>query len=87
VWIFFGVWFVMMIDAPIKSVQLIWIIILSAVVSTILIIAFVADYTILPYLDCRYRAAFFPGDRLAAELTQRFHTATGGPLRYVIGSI
>ena len=39
-------------------------------------------------LDHRYRAAFFPGDALAATLTQRFHAATGGKkLRYVIGSM
>jgi len=35
----------------------------------------------------RYRAVFFPGDKLGEELTQRFRAATGTPLRYVIGSM
>ena len=53
-----------------------------------LALAFIADYTVLPLLDHRYRAAFFPGDKLAATLTQKFHAATGGKkLRYVIGSM
>jgi hypothetical protein len=57
------------------------------VVFAIFAMVFVVNYTVLPYLDHRYRAAFFPGDRLAAELSQRFHQATGRPLRYVIGSM
>jgi hypothetical protein len=53
-----------------------------------LAIVFLANYTVLPLLDHRYRAAFFPGDQLGAQLTQRFHDATGGSkLRYVIGSM
>jgi Dolichyl-phosphate-mannose-protein mannosyltransferase len=87
VWIFFGAWFVIKSEAVIKTVQLIWVVTLWTVVSTIFVIAFIADYTILPYLDHRYRAALFPGEELAAELTQRFHAATGEPLRYVIGTM
>ena len=30
---------------------------------------------------------FYPGDKLAAVLTQRFHDATGTKLRYVIGAM
>jgi hypothetical protein len=53
-----------------------------------LMLVFIADYTIMPLLDHRYRTAFFPGDKLAAEMTARFHAATGGrKLRYVIGSM
>ena len=58
-----------------------------AVVFTIFVIAFVANYRVLPYFDHRYRAALFPGDRLGAALTARFHDATGAPLRYVIGTM
>jgi 4-amino-4-deoxy-L-arabinose transferase-like glycosyltransferase len=59
-----------------------------AVVFVLLALAFTADYTVLPVLDHRYRAAFFPGDALATDLTQRFHDATGGKrLSYVIGSM
>ena len=52
-----------------------------------LVFAFVVNYTVLPSIDHRYRAAFFPGERLATELTQRFRAATGVPLSYVIGSM
>jgi hypothetical protein len=51
-------------------------------------VAFIANYLVLPRLDHRYRAVLFPGDKLGATLTTRFHEATGGtPLRYVIGSM
>ena len=59
-----------------------------AAVFILLALVFTADYTVAPLIDHRYRAAFFPGDALAADLTQRFHDATGGKkLRYVIGSM
>src|SRR5262249_60034653 len=32
-----------------------------------------------------YRAIHFPGRALAAEITQRWHEATGQPLAYVVG--
>jgi hypothetical protein len=57
-------------------------------VFTIFVVAFIANYLVLPRLDHRYRAVLFPGDKLGATLTTRFHEATGGtPLRYVIGSM
>src|SRR5262249_58548864 len=49
--------------------------------------AFIADYTVLPSIDHRYRAAFFPGDRLADEIDRRFRAATGTPLRYVVATM
>jgi hypothetical protein len=52
-----------------------------------LIAAFCADYLILPRYDHRYRAAFFPGDLLAAAITQRFEQATGKPPAYIIASM
>jgi hypothetical protein len=58
-----------------------------AVVFTIFVVAFVANYLVLPYFDHRYRAALFPGDQLGAALTARFHDGTGAPLRYVIGTM
>ena len=48
-----------------------------AAVFAILALAFVINYTVLPRLDHRYRAEFYPGDALGAALTQRFHAATG----------
>src|SRR5258706_466750 len=41
----------------------------------------------LPFVDPRYRASLFPGDRLGAEISTRFRAATGAPLAYVIGSM
>jgi hypothetical protein len=56
-------------------------------VFVIFIVVFVADYAVLPFVDHRYRAVLFPGDALGSTLTQRFHAATGAPLRYVIGTM
>jgi hypothetical protein len=56
-------------------------------VFAIFVVIFAANYSVLPYLDHRYRAVFFPGDKLGETLTERFHAATGAKLRYVIGSM
>jgi hypothetical protein len=56
-------------------------------VLAIFALVFLVNYSVLPLLDHRYRAVFYPGDKLAATLTQRFHDATGMPLRYVVGSM
>ena len=61
--------------------------VLWTLVFTILSLAFVADYTLLPSLDHRYRAAFYPGSQLAAAVTQRFKAMTGREPAYVIASI
>ena len=58
-----------------------------SVVFAIFALVFIANYSVLPSFDHRYRAVFFPGDALGAALTQRFHAATGQPLRYVIGTM
>src|SRR5262249_34040098 len=50
-------------------------------------IVFAASYSVLPAIDHRYRAVFYPGDRLADELARRFRAATGAPLVYVIGTM
>lgn len=58
-----------------------------AAVFVIYVGAFIVDYTLLPNIDHRYRAAFFPGDVLSAEITQRFRAATGRDPAYVIASM
>jgi len=58
-----------------------------AAVFAIFVIVFAVNYTVLPLIDHRYRAVFFPGNTLAAALTQRFHDATGQKLDYVVGSM
>jgi hypothetical protein len=87
-WCFVGLWIVMVSPAALDTARLRRVIAAWSAVAVALVIAFAADYTVLPLLDHRGRAAFFPGDRLAAQLTERFHAATGGKkLDYVIGSM
>jgi hypothetical protein len=87
-WLFLGLWIVLWVPSALDALRLRRIVATWAAVFILLALAFVADYTVLPRLDHRYRAAFFPGDALAADLTQRFHEATGGKaLRYVVGSM
>jgi hypothetical protein len=87
-WIFVGLWIVLFAPNARELRRLRRTVAAWAAVFVALAIAFTADYTVLPLLDHRYRAAFFPGDALAAALTQRFHAATGDQkLRYVIGTM
>jgi 4-amino-4-deoxy-L-arabinose transferase-like glycosyltransferase len=87
-WIFVGLWIVLFAPSAHELRRLRRTVATWAMVFVALAIAFTADYSVLPLLDHRYRAAFFPGDALAAALTQRFHDATGDKkLRYVIGTM
>jgi hypothetical protein len=86
-WLFLGLWIVITIGAVIDRPRLARITAIWAIVFAGLAGAFIADYAVLPSIDHRYRAAFFPGDRLAAEIDNRFRAATGTPLRYVIASM
>ena len=87
-WLFCGLWIVLFVPRPLEVARLTRIVIAWSAVFAGLALAFTADSTVLPLIDHRYRAAFFPGDALAATLTPRFHAATGGkPLRYVVGSM
>jgi 4-amino-4-deoxy-L-arabinose transferase-like glycosyltransferase len=87
-WLFGGLWIVLFVPRPLDVARLTRVVVAWGAVSAALVLAFTADYTVLPLIDHRYRAAFFPGSALAARLTPRFHAATGGkPLRYVVGSM
>ena len=87
-WLFCGLWVVLFRPRPLEPARLTRVVIAWSAVFAALALAFTADYTVLPLLDHRYRAAFFPGDALAETLTPRFHAATGGKkLRYVVGSM
>jgi hypothetical protein len=86
-WLFLGLWIVMTVAAVIDRRRLARITAIWAVVFVGLGAVFIADYTVLPRIDQRYRAAFFPGDRLSAEIVERFRAATGAPLRYVVASM
>jgi hypothetical protein len=87
-WLVLGLWIVLFVPRPIETPRLKRIVASWSAFFVALALAFICDYTVLPPLDHRYRAAFFPGDELAAVLTRHFHDATGGmKLRYVIGSM
>ena len=86
-WLFLGLWLVMAARVSLDTARLTRIVGAWAVVFTVFVVAFVANYLVLPYFDHRYRAALFPGDRLGAALTARFHEATGAQLHYVIGTM
>jgi hypothetical protein len=86
-WLFIGLWTVMMARVTFDTDRMARITAAWATVFVIFVVAFVADYAVLPFIDHRYRAVLFPGDALGADLTQRFHDATGAPLRYVIGTM
>ena len=86
-WLYLGLWLVLASPAALDAGGLARIVAAWAVVFAIFAAVFVANYSVLPYFDHRYRAVFFPGDRLGEILTQRFHDATGQGLRYVIGTM
>ena len=86
-WLFLGLWLVIGARVNLHTARLGRIVGAWAVVFTIFVVAFIANYLVLPPLDHRYRAVLFPGDRLGKTLTARFHDTTGTPLRYVIGSM
>ena len=86
-WLFLGLWIVMFAPVALDRVRLVRIGALWAAVFTILAIAFIADYTVLPRIDHRYRSAFYPGGDLAAAVTQRFEAAAGRPPAYIVASM
>ena len=86
-WLFLGLWIVMVAPAQAAGARLARLGVLWAIVFAVLVLAFVADYAVLPNFDRRYRAAFFPGDRLSAAIVQRFEQATGRQPAYIIASM
>jgi Dolichyl-phosphate-mannose-protein mannosyltransferase len=86
-WLFLGLWIVLAARNAIEPARLARIGAVWAAVFVLFSLAFVTSYAVLPGIDHRYRAVFFPGDRLADELARRFRAATGSPLTYVIGDM
>jgi hypothetical protein len=84
-WLFLGLWIVM--QAPIAGERLGRAAMAWAAVFWLFAVVFFASYAVMPSFDGRYRAVFFPGDRLGAELSQRFRAATGQPLAYVVADM
>jgi 4-amino-4-deoxy-L-arabinose transferase-like glycosyltransferase len=86
-WLFLGLWIVLQARGTIEPSRLARIGALWLTIFSVFAIAFVLNYSLLPRIDHRYRAVFYPGEQLANELARRFRAATGRPLDYVIGSM
>lgn len=86
-WLFLGLWIVLSVRTAIEPARLGRVAGVWAGVFSLFAIAFAASYSVLPAFDHRYRAVFYPGDRLADELARRFRAATGRPLTYVVGTM
>lgn len=86
-WLFLGLWIVLAADAPMDRARTSRFATLWAWVFAGFAVAFLVAYAALPAYDGRYRAVFFPGDRLGAEISTRFRVTTGRPLAYVVGTM
>jgi 4-amino-4-deoxy-L-arabinose transferase-like glycosyltransferase len=86
-WLYLGLWIVLRLRTLLDRARLARVVAAWAAVFAVFAIVFMVNYSVLPLFDHRYRAVFYPGDKLAAALTQRFHDATSTPLRYVVGSM
>ena len=86
-WLFLGLWMVLYAPRALEPARLARIGALWAAVFVLFAVVFAVSYSVLPAIDHRYRAVFFPGDRLADELALRYRAATGRPLVYVVGSM
>jgi hypothetical protein len=86
-WLFLGTWLVLQGRYLLDDTRLARILLTWAVVFSCLAAAFVIGYGVQPRYDHRDRAVFFPGAGLGQQISQRFTSATGEPLRYVVGSM
>ena len=86
-WMYLGLWIVLVPGAAIDRLRFVKVATTWAIVFTIFAAVFFASYAIMPLYDGRYRAVFFPGDKLGAELSTRYRALTQRPLSYVIGSM
>jgi hypothetical protein len=86
-WLFLGLWVVLVVRSTLDNVCMTRLVSVWAGVFALFAIVFFANYAILPQFDHRYRAVFFPGDRLGAELSARYRALTGRALVYVIGTM
>jgi len=86
-WLFLGLWVVIATGPATEWARARRVVLAWGAVTALYAVAFVLQYGVLPFVDHRYRASLFPGDRLGAEISTRFRAATGAPLAYVIGSM
>jgi hypothetical protein len=86
-WLFLGLWIVMMVPRAIEQIRAIRVVAVWGVVSAVYAVVFIVQYAVLPHIGHRYRASVFPGDRLGVHVAEGFKAVTGQPLAYVIGSM
>ena len=86
-WLYLGLWLVMIAKRALDAKRFARVLATWAIVFVCLATAFALNYEVLPRFDHRYRAAHYPGQTLATEVSQRFRAATGQPLAYVIGEM
>jgi hypothetical protein len=86
-WLFLGLWVVLKAQTAVAGVRLRRIALAWGGVFVLFAAAFIVNYSVLPRFDHRYRAVFYPGDRLGAEMSARFRALTGKPLAYVIATM
>ena len=86
-WLYLGLWLILAARRTIEGARLARIVITWAIVFSVLALAFIANYHVLPRFDHRYRAVFFPGAALGREISQKYRAATGKPIAYVIGEM
>jgi hypothetical protein len=86
-WLFLGLWIVMFVAPALDAGRVKHAITVWGAVFALLAIAFIVNYSVLPSIDHRFRAVFYPGEKLGLCLADRFRAATGHKLRYVIGSM
>jgi hypothetical protein len=86
-WLFLGPWIVVSVSSRVDRACLMRLAGTWATVTALYAASFVFQYTVLPYFDHRYRAVLFPGDRLAEQVSARFHAQAGAPLAYVVGTM
>src|ERR1019366_5994351 len=68
-WLFVGVWLVMVARRMLDQRRLGRVLIIWAGVSGCLAVAFAGNYGVLPHYDHRYRAVFYPGDAFGREIS------------------
>lgn len=86
-WLFLGCWIVVSVSSRIDRASMVRLAGVWGAVTACYVSSFVAQYAVLPHFNHRYRAVLFPGERLAQEISARYHAQTGSPLRYVVSGM
>jgi 4-amino-4-deoxy-L-arabinose transferase-like glycosyltransferase len=84
-WNFIGLYAVAILRPSFDAMRVRRFIIAAIAVLLACALAFIANYQVLPHLSGRYRATNFNGAAAGQQVTERWHQATGRPLRYVVG--